>query len=265
MRKHLLTGVSAAAIILGAQSVPAKAQDDWYISLFGGGAFNEAAHSNYFIDIYDIRLKNGFTLGGAVGTHVAPGLRAEFEASHLRHRNKKTRFATPKPWFPLSGHTSATFLLGNLWKDFNAGPVTFYAGGGLGLALLDIEGRYVRILAQRTAGMTKAWPSPASWGRVSVCLYPVTGCWMRATVSRWRSMPRLRRHPLRFSSNNATLTLYDHIVQLGLTYEMGGAPQITAAADYQSGRTKLVCLFIRRSSNRPNRRHGCGFCLWPAA
>ena len=232
MRKHLLTGVSAAAIILGAQSVPAKAQDDWYISLFGGGAFNEAAHANYFNDIYEIRLKNGFSLGGAVGTHVAPGLRAEFEASYLRHKNKETRYIVTQPWFPLSGRTSATFLLGNLWKDFNAGPVTVYAGGGLGLALLDIEGSYF--------GGTRGWDdkSLAFAGQLGAGFrVPLSGNWLLDAGYRFKMAvdASLKAAPFATLSNNATLTLYDHILQLGLTYEMGGAPQVAPAADYNPG------------------------------
>ena len=233
MRKHLLTGVSAAAIILGAQSVPAKAQDDWYVSLFGGGAFNEAAHSNYSDDLYEIRLKNGFTLGGAVGTHVAPGLRAEFETSYLRHKNKKTRYNNPQPWFSLSGHTSTTFLLGNLWKDFNAGPVSFYAGGGLGLALLDIEGRYF-------FSVTRGWDDKALAfaGQLGAGFrVPLSGNWLLDAGYRFKMAvdASLKAASFAFASSDATGTLYSHIVQLGLTYEMGGAPQITAAADTNPG------------------------------
>ena len=65
MRDKLLAGVSASAIVLGAFAAQsARADDgfdlpfgdDWYVSIFGGGAFNENAHSNYISQIYEIRL-----------------------------------------------------------------------------------------------------------------------------------------------------------------------------------------------------------------
>ena len=94
MHNRLRTTVSASAIAMGIlwSASAAQAGDalqdilgpNAYISVFGGG---NIAHSNtnYDDDVYDVRLKDGFTVGAAVGSYVGQGLRFERELSYQRN------------------------------------------------------------------------------------------------------------------------------------------------------------------------------------
>ncbi len=122
------------------QAMPSGGGDpsDWYVSLFAGGVmtdtnWNYSNSSQYFID-----HKNGFTVGGAVGTHLAPGLRAELELSYAR--SALDSYSTEDGSdYPAGGHLEQGFLLANLWKDFDAGMLTPYIGGGIGFGLAHFD------------------------------------------------------------------------------------------------------------------------------
>lgn len=136
------TAQAGISYALGANSqiMPSGGGDpaDWYVSLFGGGVktdtnWNYSNSSQYFID-----HKNGFTVGGAVGTHLAPGLRAELELSYARSAldSFSTRVDSDHP---AGGHLEQGFLLANIWKDFDAGMLTPYIGGGIGFGLARFD------------------------------------------------------------------------------------------------------------------------------
>lgn len=235
MKARLLSTVSAAAIALGALSAEgARADifedafgDNWYVSVFGGGAFNESAHSNYNRDIYDIRLTDGFTVGGAFGGEIAPGLRAEQEISYVRHSNRDTRFDDNDPRLPLSGNTDALYILANLWKDIDLGLASLYAGGGIGTAILGIDGQF------------QEGPRVRGWGDSAVAFAAQIGGGVRVGLTDRLAFDAGYRLKMAtdaglasdgfFGNENAALTLYDHIFQAGLTYAMGSNAQVLPA------------------------------------
>ncbi len=235
VRAKLLATVSATAIALGAVTVrDARADvfedafgDNWYVSVFGGGAFTESAHSNYTGDIYEIRLKDGFTVGGAFGGEIAPGLRAEQEVSYIRHKNRNTRFNVNGASQPLSGDTDALFILANLWKDIDLGIASLYAGGGIGTAILGIDGQF-------TEG-----PRVRGWGDSAVAFATQIGGGVRLGLTDRLALDAGYRLKMAvdaglatggfFGNENATLTFYDHILQAGLTYAMGSNAQVLPA------------------------------------
>ena len=235
MRAKLLATVSAAAIALGASSAGgARADifedafgDNWYVSVFGGGAFSESAHSSYSGDIYDMRLKDGFTVGGAFGGEIAPGLRAEQEISYVRHSNRDTRFDVNNPRLPLSGDTDALYILANLWKDIDLGLASLYAGGGIGTAILGIEGQF------------QEGPRVRGWGDSAVAFATQIGGGVRVGLTDRLALDAGYRLKMAvdaglaaggfFGDENAALTLYDHVFQAGLTYAMGSKAQVLPA------------------------------------
>ena len=249
MKGKLLATVSATAIVLGAISGRDAVADvfedafgeNWYVSVFGGGAFTQNVHSHYFFDIYDIRTKDGFTIGGAFGGEVAPGLRAEQEFSYLRHENRDTRFNVNAPRLPLSGDTDAFFILANLWKDFDLGLASVYLGGGVGTAILGIDGQY-------TSGGVRGWDDS------SVAFAGQLGGGVRIGLTDRVALDAGYRFKMAVDANllsggftggnNATLSLYDHILQAGLTYAMGSNAQaIPAHGGDPDGTDWYVSLF----------------------
>ena len=143
-RLHATASISAIAIALLWSAPSARAGDTLqdilgptpYITLFGGGNFARS-NTNYLDDIYDVRLKNGFTVGAAMGNTIDHGLRFERELSYQRNKNDKTRFRLGDPFDPMTDDTEATFLLANLWKDIDTGLGSFYVGGGIGTAFVS--------------------------------------------------------------------------------------------------------------------------------
>ncbi len=112
---------------------------DWYVSLFAGGVQNRTVF-NYSDggETYLIDHKRGFTVGGAAGTHLAPGLRAELELSYLRSA-LKSYSSEGGPSDVATGDLNQTYLLFNLWKDFDVGMLTPYVGGGFGIGSLQFD------------------------------------------------------------------------------------------------------------------------------
>ena len=224
MRSKLLATVSATAIILGAAaSEQARAadltdpilSDAWYVTLFGGGAFG-FGHSNVDNDIQEIDLKDGFTVGGAIGTQIAPGLRFEGEISYVRNENDRTREDVNDPFDNLPGHTDIVYFLANLWKDVDLGPVSIYAGGGLGPALLHVSGN-------PNVGSV-SWSDEAK-----LALGGQLGAGFRFGLTDRVSLDAGYRFKAAvdvgyLSENgdeNSDATIYEHIVQLGVTYGFG--------------------------------------------
>ncbi len=143
MRKYLLTSVSLTAIGLASVAVGARDAQafgeghNWYVSLFGGVTSGNAIESSYYY-VYDTELETGFTVGGAVGTELFPGLRGEFEFSFQSIDNDETQpFAAPP--LDLDGSYEILYLFTNLWKDFDLGFVSPYFGGGVGIGIADVE------------------------------------------------------------------------------------------------------------------------------
>ena len=124
MRSKFRTTVSASAIALGIAllSQAAQAADpvqeamgpDWYVSVFGGTSFSRA-QAGYNSSQYDIKLKDGFSLGAAVGRQLGNGFRAESEISYVHNSNKAYRTDNGSYDPDMNGETAAVFLLGSLY------------------------------------------------------------------------------------------------------------------------------------------------------
>ena len=248
MRTKLLTTVSASAIALGTLAgQPARADDDftapsgsdWYISLFGGGAIQESTHS-FMGEVFDITTKDGFALGGAVGTELVPGLRAEAEITYLRQKTRNSTSSGGGGNFPIPGDTEAAIFLANLWKDIDLGALTsFYVGGGLGAALQDIKAR-------------QPGTNRRNWDDGGIALAGQLGAGFRVALTDQLSLDAGYRFKIAVDANMqnrngtapATLTMYNHVVQGGLNWSFHGAGQSqTATAGFLSGANWYASLF----------------------
>ena len=228
-RLHATASISAIAIALLWSAPSARAGDTLqdilgpnpYVTLFGGGNFARS-NTNYFDDIYDVRLKNGFTVGTAMGNTIDHGLRFERELSYQRNKNDKTRFRLGDPFDPMTDDTEATFLLANLWKDIDTGLGSFYVGGGIG-----------------TAFVSSKQDGEQQWNDTGIALAAQLGAGLRVAVSNSLALDlgyRLKGAmdaPFNGvgNSSNAAMTIYSHNVQLGLSYALGEGSQIMPTAD----------------------------------
>jgi opacity protein-like surface antigen len=112
---------------------------DWYVSVFAGGVQTKTNWNLENSTQYMIDHKKGFTIGGAIGTHLAPGLRSELELSYARSALDNFNTQNDGVHSPASGHLDQGFLLANIWKDFDLGMVTPYIGGGIGFGLAKFD------------------------------------------------------------------------------------------------------------------------------
>jgi opacity protein-like surface antigen len=143
MSKVLLAASVAAASLVAAPALAADlivdapmapmtvAEADWYVSLFAGGVWTSAIHTDFGADVA-VTSDPGYTLGIAVGTHVFENLRGEVELSYGRVEANDVSY-DGGPADPVEGPISALYLLGNLWYELDIGSgVKPYIGGGLG-------------------------------------------------------------------------------------------------------------------------------------
>jgi opacity protein-like surface antigen len=121
-----------------ADVAPPPAEADWYVSLFGGVSFGRAHATVNGQE--DIRLDDGFLLGGAIGRDIGYGFREELEVSYVTNDNDKSRDDATDDWEGRSGDTSALFILGNMWRDFRiSDSIQPYVGAGLGVGIVDSD------------------------------------------------------------------------------------------------------------------------------
>jgi opacity protein-like surface antigen len=112
---------------------------DWYVSVFGGLSLPENTSFAYDSLVYDTRFKNGFTVGAAAGTEILDSIRGELELSYVAYEAKDNTSEGNGDPEPVDGDVGLTFLLANVWKDFDLGMVRPYVGGGIGMALADVD------------------------------------------------------------------------------------------------------------------------------
>jgi opacity protein-like surface antigen len=118
-----------------------------YVSVFGGASVltqnPHGKYSNSYSIPFEIMMNNpGYIIGGAVGVDWGNNIRTELELSHARWSSDKSHYT--RDGFPgtsfASSNVSATYLLGNVWFDFNQGSrITPYVGGGLGVGWANVN------------------------------------------------------------------------------------------------------------------------------
>jgi opacity protein-like surface antigen len=231
MKSMLRVTVSVSAIALGIalSSHAARAADameqaygpDWYVSVFGGVSFARA-HTAYNTSQYDIKLKDGFSVGAAIGRHIGNGFRTESELSYVENANKAYR-PDNGPFDPdMNGHTASLFMFGNLWKDIRlSDSVQPYIGGGLGTGLLiakesqdnNWDDSRVGLAAQLGVGVRVALSD-----RIALD----AGYRLRAVID--ASLNSFDGNP------NSVYSYYSHTAQLGVSYALGENSQILHGA-----------------------------------
>ena len=193
-----------------------------YISIFGGGNIARG-NTNYRDDIYDVRLKDGFSIGAAVGSSIGDGLRFERELSYQRNKNDKDRSFASSGFIDIGGDTETVYLFANLWKDIDLGIGSVYVGGGIGTAFIDSKNEF----------------NGRGWNDLGIALAAQLGAGVRIPVNNRLALDlgyRLKgavdapfdRIGL---TTNAAMSVYSHNVQLGLSYALGNDAQIMPTAD----------------------------------
>ncbi len=241
MSNILRTSVSVSALVLGIalSSQVATAADpmeealgpNWYVSVFGGASFARA-HASYSTDHYDIRLKDGFSVGAAIGSHIGNGFRFERELSYLQNDiSSATYEEASTPTYPdAEGEFSALFLMGNLWKDFDfGGGFSPYIGGGVGAALLSGEATDGGVVGDFT------------FDDASLGLAVQLGAGLRVALTdrlaldagyRYKSVIDASFHSDPDGNEyDGAFSLYSHNVQIGASYALGEGSQIMPAGN----------------------------------
>ena len=146
MKSALLCGT--AAVAFGLFGITASAADFTdpvdsagslgpYVSVFAGASWLQDVDTDYGGTDYTVSTDTGYILGAAVGMHVWNSFRAEIEVSHSSWDGDDYS-ETGGGAGTVDGDISATYLLGNLWWDFDTGTsFTPYIGGGAGIAWAD--------------------------------------------------------------------------------------------------------------------------------
>lgn len=146
MKKVLLCG--SAAVALGFFATAASAADyadpvdsvrsmGPYVSVFAGASWLRDVDTDYNGTGYSVSTDTGYILGATIGMHVWNSLRAEIEVSHSSWDGNDYS-TTGGATGTVDGDISATYLLGNLWWDFDTGTsFSPYIGGGAGVAWAD--------------------------------------------------------------------------------------------------------------------------------
>ena len=152
--KHLLLATTVAAGIAlaggsayaadlakpGVVEAPAPAaMSGVYVSVFGGYAVANDVDGTTTQGGFDVAVpfNSGYTIGGAIGTHVAPNLRAEAEVSYVSRNASDSPFASGGVTGTVTGSSATLYVLGNIWYDLDmGGSITPYLGGGVGAAVI---------------------------------------------------------------------------------------------------------------------------------
>ncbi len=245
MRKVLLSSVAATALVLGAEN--ARADDswmdrNWYATLFAGAGFPEEVGMTHDGTTYNTDLKTGFTVGGAVGTELVPGLRGELEFSYQRYTaNDYTYFAGQPPQFA-DGPANLYYLLANVWKDIDLGyRITPYVGAGLGVGIADIN-------------IEHGTPSEPDLDDSGAGLAAQLGAGVRVPLYENISLDLSYRFKALMTATilgdagdgdeHGKMSFYSHLVQAGLVFDFGGPkPSDIAALSAVDDQNWYVSLF----------------------
>ena len=151
MAAFVLTGLALLSVSLPSQAAdpvdipfdePVAVEDTgWYLSVFAGGAWPGFADFTYDGDdeISEIGTLAGWTAGVALGTRLTDMARVEIEFSHVSQEYDVVYEPNGDP-NDYGGKIDATYMLGNVWLDFDTGSAfTPYVGAGLGGALVSLD------------------------------------------------------------------------------------------------------------------------------
>lgn len=154
MKLRLLAGVSTMALALGWSSAYAadalveapRAEDLWYVTLFGGASFADDVKTDFDDGVgglaggeVSLDLDTGFVIGGAVGRRINDVFRVEGELSYARYKANSYTYSGDGP-YDVTGNLSATYLLANVWADVaHIGGAKLYVGGGIGAAYVTAD------------------------------------------------------------------------------------------------------------------------------
>lgn len=197
---------------------------DWYVSVFGGGVFPEDVNFDYG-SVYALQSKTGFTVGAAVGTHLAPGLRGELELSYLRHAIDGYTSTGDDSGSDASGHVEQFFALANVWKDIPLGMVSPYFGGGIGFGTTrmdDVIKDGDEVGGKAGLGFAGQLGAGARIG--------ITDNLAADLSYRFKSnLSALIEGDPDGDTDNAAAATYNHVFQFGLTYGLGEGGDVMAA------------------------------------
>ena len=164
-------------------------------------------------------------VGVFAGTEIAPSLRGEIEISYQRSEADRVQAnGIADADIPYTGRFNQTFVLANLWQDFGQGPVTAYAGGGLGFAHVGFDVAGLR----ESSGST-----PLSFDGSQGVFAGQFGAGFRYEAAHNLTFDlgyRMRGAlgvvlPNALDDSNARVSLYSHTLQLGASYAFGASDE----------------------------------------
>lgn len=144
MNKSTILAAALAATFSGAASA-----EGFYLRGFGGYSALDDLEFNTGLGRINSDMDGGFNVGGAAGLEtdllkrVFPsdhlGSRVEVEYSYRENDVESHRLGGAR-LAPSTGGFDAHTVMGNFLVDFNKqSPLTFYAGGGIGVAFVNLD------------------------------------------------------------------------------------------------------------------------------
>ncbi len=229
MNKLLLAGACAASIMLGVSSVqaadlyqPVAPAPGWYVSLFGGASFLDDVEITYSnsgtAGLSETVTDAGFIVGGAIGTHINPNIRAEVEVSYFENSVNQLDFPYTPVSFSASGHVSSVNVLVNVWHDFDmGGGFTPYIGGGAGVGFVDARASWASPFDELNGSDTGfAFQVGAGFQ------FDMTEMIAIDLGYRYRGVMDVTLPSDDLAQVNASTDIYGHFVQAGLTINLNG-------------------------------------------
>jgi len=228
----------------------------WYVGIHGGAAFplNMKSRGGLFAEDYSsgdyliggasgkTHFDTGWLVGGTVGYEMGNGLRGELEVTYLNAGNKKVKGSWGYDAYDAGdnlidwdagnysiktkGHLDATFVLANLWYDFNSmGAFKPYVGGGVGVAFVgqNLKAGGFKLLDDSSTAFAFQAGAGVKWA-LSDAVDLDVGYRFKGALD-----ANLKQNRLWVGQDGevalATQSkddLYVHTVQVGLTFKFGG-------------------------------------------
>jgi len=181
------------------------------VSVFGGVLLPEDTHANIDDHDYLVKFKTGFTVGVALGGNITESLRGEVEVFYQSYDVDKVDEGEENV-DESEGDVEGYFLMANLWREVEVGGVRPYLGGGVGMALMDVNITYdTRIHDTDHTDLALAAQAGAGL-RV-----PVSDQFMLDLGYRFRGAMSVLTEATKDDDNNSS-TYYTHSGQVGLQW-----------------------------------------------